>query len=79
MALFFAVVIPVLIMLGVTILARTVERRHWNNGFCRRSGYPWRAFDMDSSGATGYTDNHGNYFWASWGVDKDGPGEWSRD
>lgn len=30
------------------------ERRRWNKGTCRACQTPWKAFDMDSQGSTGY-------------------------
>ncbi len=30
------------------------ERRRWNKGACRECQTPWKAFDMDSQGSTGY-------------------------
>lgn len=33
----------------------------WNHGICRENGLPWRAFDVDSHGETGY--EAGNEIW----------------
>jgi hypothetical protein len=51
-------------------LCRRYEKREWNKGYCRETGYPWKSFDMDSSGARGYKDGFGNYLWVSYGVDR---------
>lgn len=43
------------------------EKKHWNNGLCRKCHRPWRQFDVDSSGAVGYTcDGCQAHIWISY-------------
>lgn len=51
------------VFLMLWIIARKAEAKEWNHGICRQSGLPWVAFDVDSSGATGYSDGLGNTMW----------------
>lgn len=51
------------VLCGVYWFTRKVEANEWNNGISRKSGSPWIPFDTDSSGATGYHDNHDNVLW----------------
>ena len=62
-------------LFGGAFIARHYEKRDWNNGFCRKTGQPWKSFDMDSQGGRGYTDGQGNYTWVSYNVDKKSVGE----
>jgi hypothetical protein len=39
----------------------------WNRGTCRKNGLPWRAFDIDSHGETGYVAGEETW-WNGWPV-----------
>jgi hypothetical protein len=67
---FLIFVIFGLIMFGIQWAYRA-EKLSWNSGICVETGKYWIIFDMDSSGARGYTS--GDYTtWISWNhIDKD--------
>ena len=59
------------IIASAIIYVRYLEKKSWNNGISP-SGKPWIRFDMDSSGARGYTtEDHKHTTWISWNFDKD--------
>ena len=68
----FNILIPsVIILLALVgmVWARSNEKKVWNDGICKKSGKPWKSFDMDSSGARGYSDGEENDCWISYKVD----------
>ena len=48
------------------LICRHFETKEWNDGYCQRCHHPWRSFDMDSGGATGYTCHCNRHIWLSW-------------
>ncbi len=46
----------VLFLFVVGRIIRRAERKKWHEGFCPHTGERWQSFDMDSSGAIGYTN-----------------------
>ena len=62
-------VLLAVLFIGI-VNARHREKKDWNDGFCRQTYRAWRCFDVDSSGARGYTDGLGHYCWISYAVDK---------
>ena len=61
----------ILSILGIIIfgigLTHRAERKQWNKGACPCGKGFWRAFDRDSSGATGYKCIAcENIIWQSW-------------
>ena len=55
-----------LFVIVVVFCAIRFEECDWNNGFCKRHGMKWVSFDVDSSGAVGYTCNSRCYTWQSY-------------
>ena len=56
-------------VVGIIVMwqaGKRLDKRHWNNGQCRKCYGIWYAFDTDSSGARGYKCNHGHRTWISW-------------
>ncbi len=51
-------------------IARYLESREWNRGFCRKHGSEWKNFDTDSQGGRGYKCADGCHTWISYNVDK---------
>lgn len=39
------------------------EWYQWNSGFCRKTGEPWKHFDNDSIGSSGYMNSQGDDIW----------------
>jgi len=69
------IILCLLSLFIVMILARSAEKKIWNNGICVETGEPWKHFDTDSQGGRGYTSIDGNsgkdvYTWISYNVDK---------
>lgn len=62
-------VIAFLLFLGV-FLARRAEKKAWNKGFCKKTGYPWKHFDTDSQGGRLYKAGLGNYCDISYNVER---------
>ena len=62
-----------MILYGI-LWARNNEKIIWNGGVCADTKWlAWKSFDMDSSGARGYTSSKdGKYYscWISYGWDK---------
>lgn len=67
-----AILISFIISLGVlNFLARSVEKKKFNNGICSECGGKWEHFDTDSQGGRGYRCLECNrYIWISYKVDK---------
>jgi len=66
-ALFFVMIV---VMYG----ARGMEKRAYNGGICPGCAQDWRQYDVDSTGARGYTcDTCNKGVWVSyWGIDDHG-------
>ena len=65
-----AFLIVMTILVTCSYLNYRWEKHRWNDGVSRTTGYRWRFFAMDSSGARGYSDDHGNEIWISWNIEK---------
>lgn len=62
--------IAILIYISIMMYARHIEKRHWNNGICRKCGKPWEHFDTDSQGGRMYQCDNGHGCDISYNVDK---------
>lgn len=58
------------VFMAVALVARQVEKKDFNGGFCG-CGRKWRRYDVDSQGGRGYTcDPCNKGVWVSyWGID----------
>lgn len=66
------VIISIILIIGITfiLIARHLEKKDWNNGYCPSCGEPWRHFDNDSQGGRGYCcDKCNRHVWISYKVD----------
>lgn len=51
------------------LIARHLEKKDWNNGYCS-CGEPWKHFTTDSQGGRGYCcDKCHKHIWISYKVD----------
>lgn len=64
---YFTGLIILLITIGIIDCIKQ-ENKEWNNGVCFKCNSGWyKSFDVDSSGAVGYSCTNCNYItWQSW-------------
>lgn len=64
------IVATVLLIIIGSIMVRRSEIKHWNNGYCKECGLPWKQFDTDSQGGRMYRCDNWHYCDISYKVDK---------
>lgn len=69
---FIFIGISIIIGWSIALIARTVDKKAFNKGYCKECGNKLRHFSVDSQGGRGYIcDKCGHCVWVSYNVDKD--------
>ena len=62
----------IVVMLYLFCWVYKQDLKDWNNGYCKECNSPWKAFDVDSSGAVGFKCSCGRCIWISYWLWKHG-------
>lgn len=60
------VAIMIVVALALVWFGHWLDRRRWNNGFCRRCDRPWQLIQGEGTGARLYSCRYGHRITISW-------------